>query len=73
MVQIAKDGIWVFKVVKSCTEKKHLAVAKKCYEQFQIKWLNKISLEDEVSVRVLNTYIELITSQFKNLECKITK
>lgn len=73
MQQIAKDGLWVFKVVKSCTEKKQLEVAQKCYEQFQIKWLNKLSLEDESSVRVFKTYLELIVLQFKKLEHKITQ
>lgn len=71
-LQIAKDGLWVFRLINSCKVENQLEVAKNCYKQFEIKWTHKILPDDEKSNKIFKDFMKIIGSQISKIE-KILK
>jgi hypothetical protein len=72
MTQIANDGLWLLKILNSCKTNQHLETAKKCCEQFEIKWNFKIEETDEKSLTLFKNYKELLYKHYNKIDKKLS-
>lgn len=71
MREIAKDGLWVFKLINSCKKFIQTEVADNCISQFENKWRNKLNPDDTKLNNFTKEYVKLLRTQSSKIKSKL--
>lgn len=71
MIEIAKDGLWVFKLINSCKKLYQIEVADNCILQFEKKWTSKLNPDDKKLNDFTKEYLLLLRNQSSKIKSKL--